>query len=265
MKKQLAIIMSIACVAALIVGYIVIRNRFSISEKQSSLTQKEVWQQYHAKKCSEITLAIKKAFNIPDDWWADTYTIIETLKKNDPLFSPVQTSNKHRGKHPLIDLVCRLLLENGLNPDAVIITIDPNAEGPAFAHQTCPDSQKVISKITLNPHEMSKRPADAQEAILRHEIQHLVHYDPIEEGYILGLLKDVGYTYDKVANHPLLMQLHHAKEYRADQMAAIQTDVSIAKAMIKELAAMNTPATISHPATNTRVAQINVVVNHLKT
>lgn len=191
---------------------------------------------------------------------------VETLKTQDPLRFLQQPLKKGVwAEHSLTQKIVDLLTSYNLNPQAVTIIIidDSQKSMVAFTKQHY-NFQEVRHEITVNYHNFKEKSPAIQEAILRHEIQHLINYDSIQEGFLWNLFCDLGYQRSDWDNHKHLISLRHLKELRADQQAALSGGIQTAKAIQQDfLPLCECESTISHPAPEHRVAQMNVVLNQL--
>ena len=263
MKNKILLIMSIL---GLVTTGLVIWKFYNRSSLQPSRIK--IWESYYQKKCLQAANAIKEAFAIPDAKFKEIFKQIAFLKAHDPLWynGPITSKPNQNKLHPLAVKARLLLAENGLNPDAVEIVFGNDPESSASAIQDYYQKEDcIVTSIEINPDLMSKKPADAQEGILRHEIVHLINYDSIEEGYIKAVLEEMGHTEKDWNNHPTMIAYRHLKELRADQLAGIYGGLKTANALKKDMTKYcHFGATCSHPAPCKRVAHLNVVVSYLE-
>lgn len=263
-KKLLIPVVLAACAALGYTLYKVIPNLVSSSPKGSVY---RLWKEYYSNQCDDAVEAIKKEFGISDARWQQVITKIDGLKRHDPVFTHrgnVSTSNSV-DQHPLVAKTRSLLQHHGLNANAVEILCTEEGQSPAAAIQEYHESpEHVKTYIKLHIPKLEQRSPDIQEAIIRHEIIHLVNYDSIEEGYLLSLLSDMGYSEAQWNIAPSMIHYRHLKEFRADQLAAAHGGIKVAQAFQSDFCGVAFHnATSSHPASRTRAAQINVVIDHL--
>ncbi len=161
--------------------------------------------------------AIKKEFNIPEADWRRTLNFIEDLKARDTLMGPAKELIPHDS--PFIQRIHEILKEYGINPEYVIIK---DLQGPDYKAQAiqCVDKKGSITHILeLNSEWLNGFAWEIQEGILRHEIMHLIHYDCIEEHYILGLLDSLGFVEKEYTCKESIIAYRHQREIRADLLA----------------------------------------------
>ena len=94
--------------------------------------------------------------------------------------------------------------------------MDGTAQAEAFQDI---EENHIIHRLGVNFDWLKTRRANEQEAILRHEIQHLLNYDSIEEMYIRWILIDSGYTQDDWKSSTSMTDYYHLRELRPMHLA----------------------------------------------
>lgn len=117
-------------------------------------------------------------------------------------------------------LINRLLEEHGIDKKKVSIE-KLGGKNQAEALQDI-NGKRIIHRLRINFDWLNARPICEQEAILRHEIQHLLNYDSIEEVYIKWILIDSGYTQQDWQKSPSMTDYYHLRELRADAFACAE-------------------------------------------
>lgn len=161
----------------------------------------------YAKESQRVMAAIRAEFAISQGIWDRYMDDFKALVAHDNLRSK---GVKVRSKA----LIPRLLEEYGINKSHVRIQkMDGTAQAEAFQDI---EENHIIHRLGVNFNWLKTRPANEQEAILRHEIQHLLNYDSIEEMYIRWILIDSGYTQDDWKSSTSMTDYYHLRELRAD-------------------------------------------------
>lgn len=160
-----------------------------------------------------IMEAIRTEFNLSEALWNRYMGEFRDLIKHDNLLGKSQKASKNR--------ISSLLQEYGINP-AVVQVAYTQSVSQAESLQDVNDG-RLIHKLSINPKWFNSLTIDKQEAILRHEIQHLLHYDCIEEMYIRWILTDLGFTKKDWEQSPAMIAYYHMRELRADAFACHQS------------------------------------------
>lgn len=162
-----------------------------------------------------------EAFPIDQNEWDKAINQFNAAKSSDTLLvkNPIIKNNK--GDHELVKKARKILASYDINPAAVTIKVThrPNTKTNAASYQGFVDN-KVIHELELNIPQLSQHPADVQEAIIRHEIMHLLNYDPLERAYLEVTLMQNGITVKQFMKEPALLDLYKHQEFRADLLAA---------------------------------------------
>ncbi|GMU19607.1 MAG: hypothetical protein AMXMBFR12_07990 [Candidatus Babeliales bacterium] len=165
----------------------------------------------YAKESERVMTAIRVEFGIPQQIWDQYMADFKQLVAQDTLL------NKKPKKVTSKQLIPRLLEEYGINKNKVHIQkLGGNNQAEAFQDVT---DDHIIHCLNINFDWLKTRSAGEQEAILRHEIQHLLNYDSIEEMYIRWILTDQGYTEQDWKNSASMTDYYHLRELRADAFA----------------------------------------------
>lgn len=165
----------------------------------------------YEQESERVMAAIRAEFGISLAVWDRYMDDFKALVANDNLLSskPVKVSSKQ--------LIPRLFEEYGINKTRVRLKeLDGNNQAEAFQDI---DQNHIIHRLGINYKWLKTRPLCEQEAILRHEIQHLLNYDSIEEMYIRWILTDLGYTPKDWKNSKSMTDYYHLRELRADAFA----------------------------------------------
>lgn len=277
--KRIILVITLSIAAILSLGYMVkntpILKGFKTFGKALKLTKNggstyDTMKRHYDNRCSSLLDKIKDTFQVPENYWKAFLDKLDELRAKDPLF--IENNIKpekqvwQQADHPLVKKAVALLREHGLNPEAVSIVVNNYDASPAAALQTyITEPESVKTTLLLNITKLGARAPDIQEAIIRHEIMHLIHYDSIEEGYVLSILEEVGHRQNEWDTSDVMIAYRQLKEFRADQLAAAQGGLHIAQAFKDDLSTIAYhDETISHPASSKRAAQMTVVENYLK-
>lgn len=170
----------------------------------------------YKQESERVMAAIRAEFGISQEEWDQYMDDLKALIAKDRSISkkPVKASSKQ--------LVPRLLEEHGFSKNKVIIQkMGGNDQAEAF--QDIVDGSQIIHRIRINFEWLNSRPVSEQEAILRHEIQHLLNYDSLEEMYIRWILMEKGYMETDWKNSNSMTDYYHMRELRADAFACAQS------------------------------------------
>lgn len=181
-----------------------VKNRPNQSQEHSEVTD---YQQEH----DRVIEAIIKEFGIRPDVWDRYMQNFKDLVAGDNLLG-ANPSNKESK-----NLITRLLQEYGIDPSRVKVTFTRSVS-QAESLQDVIDG-KLTHTLSINPDWFKRLSPDRQEAIVRHEIQHLLNYDCIEEMYIRWILTDLGYTKKDWEKSAAMIAYYHMRELRADAHA----------------------------------------------
>lgn len=186
-------------------------NRQNTPNKPLISTDLATLKKDFAKEAERVMAAIRAEFNVSEGIWERYMVDFRHLMACDNLLS------KKAVKISSNQLIPRLLEEYGINKTVVRIKeLDGNNQAEAFQDI---EGNKILHRLGINFKWLNTRPLCEQEAILRHEIQHLLNYDSIEEMYIRWILTDMGYTKEDWENSVSMTDYYHLRELRADAFA----------------------------------------------
>ena len=244
--------------AFLVVAYLPLKNGF-VLPFQDKIAQKMI---ESTKTVHDECLAqIKAEFAISDETWNQFIGVFqETIKKDELLGSSVLDQND--ADSALITMTKKLLIEHGIKLEKVAIALVESSSGsPALITQEFIDN-KIKHTLKLNVRLMNAYEPLMQEALLRHEITHLLNYDSLEASFILGMLNHCGYESQKYDKSPAIIAYRHQRELRADALASCDRP-EIAQALQSDFARyihledQNNPALwLSHPSNQKRYDQM---------
>lgn len=179
-------------------------------------------QEDYAREAQRVMAAIRAEFAIPQGIWDRYMGDFEYYKNKDMLFckKPLKKTKK--------DLVSSLLQEHGIDIKQVHVK-EIGGNGRAEAFQDL-EGDHIIHRLSINFDWLNTRPKSEQKAVICHEIQHLLNYDPIEEMYIRWILIDMGYTEEDWKNTKSMTDYYHLRELRADAFACAKSK-SMAQSM----------------------------------
>lgn len=215
--------------------------------------------------------ALQQEFNIPPKDWNAVINILTTLEEKDDLISPNPIkSNIQAIQNPFIKKLYKVLEEYSINPSRIKIEYVDSPGSFISAGQGYFD-KKVTHVLRLNMKVIEQRTQDIQEAFLRHEIIHLLHYDGLELLFIKELLEQHGVKENVYLKNPAFIEYKKFKEYRADLLAA--NSVAIAESFLKDFANMIklrpneqiNPTHTSHPTEAQRYNAMSSLHAHLQT
>ena len=257
--KTLSLVM--LTVLAGILGWAFLTPKGVVSSSPAHL-----WKEYYDNKEKRLLGAIQKRFKIPTAQFNEPFDRLTALKAKDPLFykAPVADVIVTNPDHAITKTTKRLLKRAGLNPEAVSIILDNNETQVAYAYQTI-EGESIKSEIIMNGAYVEKLGQTTIEAIISHEIVHLLKYDVLVDCSLEDMLKEAGYSESQITNDPCMVAYNHMVELRADQLAAVNNGITTTKAFAKyfnEIPQHN--GTCVHPAPKKRAAQMKVVLNHLQ-
>lgn len=159
----------------------------------------------------KVIAGIIAEFGISPDMWDRYMQNFKDLVSSDNL----RAANPE--KRESSDLITRLLQEYGINPAVLTVTFTRSVSQAESLQDVV--NNKLIHTLSINPDWFKSLSTDRQEAIIRHEIQHLLHYDCIEEMYIRWILTDLGFTKKDWQKSAAMIAYYHMRELRADALA----------------------------------------------
>ena len=163
---------------------------------------------------------IKAEFEIDPKLWADFIDSYQEYVQNDDLLGSCQQDNDV-SQFPIVTATKRILTEYGINPAKVALTLMDASDTPAQAIQEISsDDSQIMHRIELNIPWLTTYPMEIQEALIRHEIMHLIHYDSLEGSYVITMLYQSGYTKSECDSASSMIAYRHQRELRADALAS---------------------------------------------
>ena len=165
---------------------------------------------------NQVLADIKTDFNVPDDIWNEYMNAFNDAINSDDLLGASNSAAVDSNKPWIIQRTRELLCEYGINPDRVAIHEVTTKGSNGEATQDIDENNKIIHTIDINVEWFNAFSKEMQEAFVRHEIMHLLNYDPIEGGYILFMLESIGNDLKEVAKHPTIVAYNQQRELRAD-------------------------------------------------
>lgn len=182
---------------------------------------------------NQLLVQLQNEFPLTKEVWQEALNELESLKRNDKLLTKNPIIKHKKNDTPLIKKSRELLASYNIDPNIVKIEImnDPENTSYAFAVQGCRRG-KVQHCLRLNLAQLPQQASAVQEALLRHEIMHLLNYDPLTCAFIEELLKEYGITPEEFWANDTFSDFNKHIEYRADLMASLQ-NVATAEALME--------------------------------
>jgi Zn-dependent protease with chaperone function len=177
---------------------------------------KEELSQEHDRLFKEVM----KAYPIAQKQWQKTIGTLQAVISADTLISDKPVIKHKKGDLKIVQRSREILAEYNIDPARVVIKTahNPNIKTNAASFQGF-DGKMVIHELELNIPQLKQHPHDVQEAIIRHEIMHLLNYDPLERAYLEELLMKNGITQEQFMQEPAMLNLYKHQEFTADLMA----------------------------------------------
>lgn len=205
---------------------------------------------------------LRLAFGIDKKEWDHTMNTIQRVKENDDLRGATRSAHQDS---TLASKIRHVLVKHSINPNRVTVEyVDkPKSACHAMAGQAY-IKNKVHHFLQINTPVLEQEPGHVQDALLTHEIMHLLNYDAIEQLFIESLLKHNGIEPTAYLMHPAFDAYSKHIELRADMCAAC-TQLSIAQGLQKafELHIQKYPHATqskSHPSSQTRLEKMNDLI-----
>lgn len=205
---------------------------------------------------------LRLAFGIDQKEWDHTMAFIQRVKQNDDLKGAV--AHAHQDS-TLASKIRHLLVKHSINPNRVTVEyVDkPKSACHAMAGQAY-IKNKVHHFLQINTPVLEQEPGHVQDALLTHEIMHLLNYDAIEQLFIESLLKHNGIEPTAYLMHPAFDAYSKHIELRAD-MGAACTQLSIAQGLQKAFELHiekypHAPESKSHPSSHLRLEKMNDLI-----
>ncbi len=177
---------------------------------------------------------VQKAFPLTKQKWEHTLLQIDLAISQDCLLTDKPVIKNKPNDLPIVKKAREILASYHIDPAAVTIKVihNPKTKTNAASYQGYADN-KVIHDLELNIPQLSKHTHDIQEAIIRHEIMHLLNYDPLKRAYIEVMFMENGIKPEEFMKEPALLELYQHQEFRADLMAACH-DICTAQSLQKD-------------------------------
>jgi hypothetical protein len=217
-------------------------------------------------------LKIKEEFNIPEGSWQD---LIEThfkglVEADDLMGDSAQSANSHDSE--IVGFAKQALVDYGVNPDKVAIRLVAQSGSPCRAVQEIVygpnDKNTIAHRLDINEGWVTKYPQAMQQAFIRHEIIHLIHYDSLEGGHIIALLNQLGLQEADYAHKQSIVDYRHQRELRADILslcdystAAKAAQDYFDEAMKKDPQQDDPQVWLTHPSDKKRHEQITQLLS----
>ncbi len=165
-------------------------------------------------------LKIKEEFNIPEGSWHD---LIEShfkgLVETDDLMG-ASTHPANSQDPSIVAFAKQALVDYGVNPHKVAIRLVAKSGSPCRAVQEIVygsnNKNTIAHRLDINERWVTQYPQAMQQAFIRHEIIHLIHYDSLEGGHIIALLNQLGLQEADYAHKQSIVEYRHQREMRAD-------------------------------------------------
>ena len=127
----------------------------------------------------------------PAHAWDEVLVEIERLKSEDDLLCDNPIIENAGDDHEAVKKARTLLAEYGINPAKVnVYSVDEPSNG-SFASAGQGYDGTIIHELKINIAKFSTLSNEIQEAIIRHEIMHLLNYDSLEYIFITTLLEEI--------------------------------------------------------------------------
>jgi hypothetical protein len=174
---------------------------------------------FFERKCihDQCLAQIKQDLDISDDLWVEYMGEYEAKRAQDALLGAGLVSNLP-GDPEIAIATRKILVEYGINPKKVTIKF-VNTNTPAQAVQGLDDAGNITHRIELDLHRLAKYSLAVQEALVRHEVMHLLNYDSLEGSYLITMLYKLGHCPQELEKLPSMVAYRHQRELRADLLA----------------------------------------------
>lgn len=168
----------------------------------------------------QLLLELQSAFPLTDNKWATMNEELSVIKSQDDLLIENPEIVHAANDHEIVIKVREILASYGINPARVnVYTVDEPSSG-SFASAGQGFDGTVIHELKINIAKLPNLTSIIQEAIIRHEIMHLLHYDSLEHSFIVSTLEENGIEPKVYRLHPTFTSYCKHKELRADLTAA---------------------------------------------
>lgn len=217
---------SIAYSIAFLISFTLFIHVMSYKKCASSKHSFEEMVQHYTQVHDTALIRIKNDFKIKDRIWDAYLSAFKKIVQNDDLLTQPGHFRKSTEDN-LVKIAQQALIEYGLNPEKVVLRLVKKSDVPAQAIQELDDLKRIRHILELNLQWLSEYDIAMQEAIIRHEIVHLLYYDSLEASYVLHMLYQKGYSKKQCDKHPAIIAYRHQRELRADALACGDNSVRI--------------------------------------
>lgn len=180
----------------------------------------------------KLLQALIDTYALPDHAWQRCLAELRAVKESDDLLladpSQIPVNNLDQ-----IDEISALLYSYNINPKRVRVIPTQSNSYFVSAGQGMDDAGNVIHELRINFEKLHQKSSEIQEAIIKHELQHVLQYDSLEFSFITGLLQEHGISLNELYKNAAFIAYKRHIEYRADLKAAAQ-DIEIAKAFAQD-------------------------------
>lgn len=162
--------------------------------------------------------ALRKEFQVPDHIWN---LIIEgqykELVAEDTLRSAPRGDIFKPGEPALTRMAKKVMSDLGVNPENLTIRLVHNSGGPCRASQDINyEAGTIIHRLDLDEGFMQHHSPAMKEAFIRHEVMHLICYDPLEGNHILAVMEHMNIPRSVYTKKQSMIDYRHQREIRAD-------------------------------------------------
>ncbi len=208
---------------------------------------------------------IRDEFNIAHDEWQQLMDEFAQVRQKYSIVVNNKITAK-KNSDPLTNHIKDMLADGYINPNAVEIAYQPNKGCPLLAIQEF-DGRTMHHKIAIDKEWLQARAPHIQDAIIKHEMQHLKHMDSIEGGYIIDFLQEKGYSRADYEKSRAVHAYRHHRELRADLLAAaghMQTAQALQEDFAQSMAKNYQEDLRTHPASKTRYQEMTQLIAHMQ-
>ncbi len=199
-----------------ILAYLAPKTGQNSSYKRSDLTKKLFLER---KEVHDQCLAqIKQDLAIEEPLWVEFMGECEAKIAQDSLLGACPAGISNPQDPEIVKATKKVLVEYGINPEKVTIKL-VNTDTPAQAVQGLDDGGTITHRIELDLRRLAKYSLAIQEALVRHEVMHLLNYDSLEGSYLITMLYKLGHSPQELEKIPSIVAYRHQRELRADLLA----------------------------------------------
>jgi Zn-dependent protease with chaperone function len=202
--------------------------------------------------------------------WDEVLAELETLKNQDILLTNNPQINHSPTDHPLITKARKLMAQRGINPDVITINLidNPKRITSAAAGQGY-DGEMLIHDLEINLAQMGKLSDEEQNAVILHELIHLLKYDGLEQAAIEAMFERSEISPEVYSKHPAYSAYCRLQEYRADLLASTNLVAAFAtlknlETLMKEYPEICKKDSRRHPSIEKRHDAVDNLINYLK-